>query len=101
MEFGVGLLIKKHLASHIYKHAGNLSRYIYVDLQFPVRFKIRIINAYLPSNNLQLRTQVIKEVSEIIRQALSSNMHIILLSDFNVFLTVLLTLPRLMNSLRF
>ena len=81
--FGVGLLIKDHLANHIYKHAGNLGRYIYIDLQFPARFKIRIINIYLSSNNPQLRTQTIKEVSEIIRQALSTNMQIILLGDFN------------------
>ena len=64
--FGVGLLIKKHLANHIYKHAGNLGRYIYVDLQFPARFKIRIINVYLSSSNTPLRTQTIKEVSKII-----------------------------------
>src|SRR3970040_1693649 len=70
--FGVGLLVKKHLANHIYKYAGNLGRYIYIDLQFPARFKIRIINIYLSSSNPQLRIQTIKEVSEIIRQALST-----------------------------
>src|SRR5215216_2403113 len=81
--FGVGLLIKKPLADHIYNHAGNLGRYIYVDLQFPARFKIRIINIYVSSSNVQLRTQTIKEVSEIIQQALTKNIHIILLGDFN------------------
>ena len=81
--FGVGLLIKKHLANHIYKHAGNLGRYIYVDMEFPARFKIRVINLYLSSSNLQLRMQTIKEVTDLIRQALSTDMNIILLGDFN------------------
>src|SRR5215216_2375642 len=81
--FGVGLLIRKSLADHIYHHAGNLERYIYVDLQFPAHFKVRIINVYISSSNIHLCTQTIKEVSEIIQQALTKNIHIILLGDFN------------------
>ena len=32
--FGVGIILKKHLADHVFKCQGDLGRYIYVDLQF-------------------------------------------------------------------
>src|SRR3954451_22869957 len=56
--FGVGLILKKNIAHHVFKHDTKLDRLIYVDLQFANRQKFRIINCYLLPVNLKTRNNV-------------------------------------------
>lgn len=80
---GVGLLINKRLADHIYKHNGKYGRIIFVDFQFRNKFRIRLINCYISSSNKTLRKQTYNDTIKLIAEAKGLNMEIILLGDFN------------------
>src|SRR4051794_41112034 len=56
--FGVGLILKRNIAHHVFKHDTKLDRLIYVDLQFANKQKLRIINCYLPPADLKTRVEV-------------------------------------------
>src|SRR3954453_12039609 len=81
--FGVGLILKKNIAHHVFKHDTKLDRLIYVDLQFANRQKLRIINCYLPPADLKTRDDVQQILTNWIRDASSKDYHVTVLGDFN------------------
>src|SRR5829696_7403618 len=58
MAFGVGLILKKDIAHHVFKHNTKLDRLIYIDLQFANKQKLCVINCYLPPADLKTRQEV-------------------------------------------
>src|SRR4051794_22609768 len=45
--FGVGFLVKKYLADHIFHHSSYFNRIFCLDFQFKNKNKFRVINIYL------------------------------------------------------
>ena len=52
--FGVGLIIKKNIAHHVFRHETKFDRMIYIDMQFTNKQRLRIINCYLPPAELKV-----------------------------------------------
>ena len=81
--FGVGLILNKKIAHHVYKHDTKLDRIIYVDLQFANKQKLRIINCYLPPADLKTRKEIQQVLNNWINEATINDFHLIVLGDFN------------------
>ena len=80
---GTGIMINNSLKSHIHNIHTHPGGAIAVDLFFKHDFKFRIISVYLSSTNQQYRNQTQDKVISWIQQALSLNLHPIILGDFN------------------
>ena len=81
--FGVGLLLRPHLANHVFHHESKDNRIILVDLQFANKQKLRIINCYPPPGNYNVRKQIHTNLMKYLRDAYSNNYHLVLLGDLN------------------
>jgi exonuclease III len=81
--FGVGLILKKEYADHVYHHHTEKGRFQLLDLQFKNKHKLRIINLYSPYSNDELRSDIFNKTKTKILDAFQNNMSIILLGDFN------------------
>ena len=86
---GVGLVVRNNLSTHIFNQASFFDRIIYLDFQFKNKFKLRVIQVYLPASyhdrkDYQYRLQVQKKLMNILIDSLRHNFHIILMGDFNI-----------------
>jgi exonuclease III len=81
--FGVGLILNKKIAHHVYKHDAKLDRIIHVDLQFANKQKLCIINCYLPPADLKMRKEIQLVLRKWIQEASNNDFHLIVLGDFN------------------
>ena len=83
MGFGVGFLIKKHLADHVFHHSSFLHRIYSIDFQFKNKQKLRIINVYVSSSDKSLRIKTHNKALELINDAHQKDFLTIILGDFN------------------
>ena len=83
MGFGVGFLIKKHLADHIFHHSSFFHCIYSIDFQFKNKQKLRIINVYISSSDKTLRDKTYKIALDLINDAYQKDFLTIILGDFN------------------
>jgi exonuclease III len=83
---GVGIIIKKSISQHIFRHFDYKGRFIYIDMQMKNKTKLRIFQIYLHTSNydIQQRVQTQKVLIEHIQQAINDNFKIFVMGDFNV-----------------
>jgi ribonuclease HI/endonuclease/exonuclease/phosphatase family metal-dependent hydrolase len=81
---GTAIMINNSLKSHIHKILCCPGGAIAIDLYFKHDFKFRIISTYLSSTNSSNRHNTQQKVTQWIQQALSINLHPIILGDFNI-----------------
>src|SRR5829696_1391767 len=81
--FGVGFLVKKYLADHIFHHSSFFNRIFCLDFQFKNKNKFRVINVYLSCSDEPLRLKTIRQMHILIDEAIRANFFIIILGDFN------------------
>src|SRR5688572_17740724 len=100
---GVGLLIKRTWSSHIFKTHCNHDRYIYIDLLFKGKLKLRVINVYLPSSNQQkeLSIKIQNEIMHLLKESIEQHYHIIIMGDFNCDLDEYYNIIDRQKSVRF
>src|SRR5215204_5911957 len=60
--FGVGFLVKKYLADHIFHHSSYFNRVFCLDFQFRNKNKFRVINVYLSCSDEFLCQKIIQRV---------------------------------------
>jgi endonuclease/exonuclease/phosphatase family metal-dependent hydrolase len=83
MGFGVGFLVKKHIADHIFCHSSFFHRIYSIDFQFKNKQKLHIINIYISSSDRTLRNKTYKKASDLINEAHQQEFLTIILGDFN------------------
>src|SRR3954467_14039819 len=81
--FGVGFLVKKYLADHIFHYTSYFNHIFCLDFQFKNKNKFRVINIYLSCSDEPLRQQTIQQVRTLIEEAIRANYYIVILGDFN------------------
>ena len=81
--FGVGLIIKKSLADHIFKYHTSQGRLQIIDFQFKNKKRLRLINLYSPNSNNSLRVELYKSIKKSITEANTQGFSILLLGDLN------------------
>src|SRR5215216_766089 len=86
---GVGLLIRNNLCSHLYNQGSFFDRILHLDFQFKNKFKLRIIQIYLPASyhdkkTFQYRLQIQNKLMDLLIQSRKNNFHVILMGDFNI-----------------
>ena len=81
--FGVGFLVRKHLADHIFFHSSFFNRIFHIDFQFKNKNKLRIINVYLSCSDEPLRLKTIGQMRILIEEAIRNDFYVIILGDFN------------------
>ena len=77
-------MIQKHLKPHVHKILNFSGYAIAIDLFFKHDFKFRIIFAYLPCDDLQLRLLIQNNIIQWIQEANTKNIQPIIIGDFNV-----------------
>jgi exonuclease III len=87
-ETGVGIIIDREYAKHIFNIGYYKGRIIYLDLMFKKKTKIRIIQFYgKPLSQIVINKRIIqefqKEVTNLVKTAKATNMEVILMGDFN------------------
>jgi len=82
---GVGLAIKKELATRVYKIDQIDGRALMADIQLKQKIKIRIIVLYMPADPKHEieRAMLITKIEAWIKQGLSDNKKIIVMGDLN------------------
>ena len=76
-------MLHNSLKSHVHKIHCHTGGAIAIDLFFKHDFKFHIISIYLSSTNSSYRHNTQQKVTQWIQQALSLNLHPIILGDFN------------------
>ena len=86
---GVGLLIRNNLCSHLFNQGAFFDRILYLDFQFRNKFKLRIIQVYLPASyhdkkSFKYRLLIQNKLMDLLVQSRRNNFHVILMGDFNI-----------------
>ena len=76
-------MVRNSLQPHIHNVLCHPGGAIAIDLYFKHDYKFRIISVYLSSTDILIRNQTQNEVIKWIQQALSLNLNLIILGDFN------------------
>ena len=76
-------MIRNHLKPHVHSCHTHSGGAIALDLFFKGNIKLRIISVYLSSTDSNKRNQTQNQVINWILQAQQSNLHSIILGDFN------------------
>src|SRR5215204_6317506 len=61
MGFGVGFLVKKHLADHVFCYSSFYHQLFFLDFHFKNKSKLHIINIYVSRSDVQLRRNTYKK----------------------------------------
>ena len=80
---GTAIMIRNHLKPHVHSCHTHLGGAVALDLFFKGNVKLRIISVYLSSTDMHRRNQTQNAVINWILQAQQSNLHPIILGDFN------------------
>src|SRR5215216_6051113 len=86
---GVGLLIRNNLCSHLFNQGAFFNRILHLDFQFRNKFKLRIIQVYLPASyhdkkSFKYRLLIQNKLMDLLVQSRRNNFHVILMGDFNI-----------------
>ena len=76
---GTALMIQNYLKPHIHKIHQFPGYAIAIDLFFKHDFKFRIINTYLPNEDLQLRLLIQNDIIQWIQEANANNLQTIIM----------------------
>src|SRR5437868_7430996 len=82
-SMGTAIAISRPLQPYIHNIQTEPGTAILIDLFFPQNQRLRIISVYLPSNNASLNLQTQKKITNWISYAITHNLEIIILGDFN------------------
>src|SRR3990170_6616142 len=83
---GVGILVHRSIAAHIFNSYEYKGRFLYIDLQMKNKRKVRIFQVYLYTSNYDIKDRVnVQNITkEHIQQAHNKQFEIIVMGDFNV-----------------